>query len=51
VALDLQPFVVQHQMQRLHPSNILLRFEPAQHEAIRAELNRIGHDEWEHESF
>lgn len=50
-ALEIQPFAVQHQMQRLHASNILSRFEPSQHETIMAELSRIGRGEWEYESF
>lgn len=48
-ALEISDFRFTHQMQRLHASNILSRFEPSAHDEIRAELARIQHKEWEFE--
>ncbi|HEX3431266.1 MAG TPA: hypothetical protein VHT03_10300 [Rhizomicrobium sp.] len=45
-ALEIDGFPLQHKMQKLHPSDILSRFDPAVHDIIRAELARIGHPEW-----
>ena len=34
------------QKQKLHGSDILRRFDDSHHDAIRAELGRIGHEDW-----